>query len=89
MFPGKIAPNPAQPPENYIIMKAPPGTEHWCGDLAVRIEVNSAGKPGFMSEWHPTDAERARIAEGAPVRSFITGTGLPPQSLWVPDADEV
>lgn len=88
MIPGDIGPHPDFP-NAYRVFKAPPGSEGWCGDLAVRIAHNAAGFIGFMSEWHPSDEERARIAAGAPIRTYIIGESLPPQSVWVPEPDEL
>lgn len=88
MNPGSIAVDPVAPEANVTI-KAPPGSEHWCGDLDVRLACNHAGQVGFVSEWIPTDDERALIAAGAPVRTFICGRALPPQSVWVKGPEEV
>ena len=88
MLPSKIGPHP-EFPDNHIVMKAPPGSESWCGDLEVRIAQNAAGQIGFESEWLPTEDEKALIAAGAPIRTFICGTQLPPQSIWVREPDEI
>jgi len=93
---GQIAPHP-DAPEHHIVMKAPPGTEDWCGDLHVRLGVNAGGQIGFMSEWYPTEEELALLNAGQPVRTFIVGRdaerigdlALPPQAVWVRGEDEV
>lgn len=88
MHVGQIQPHP-DAPDAYRVFKAPPGTEEWCGDLAIRIATNEAGVVGLMSEWIPTEEEKALIAAGQPVRTFICGLSLPPQSVWVRGADEL
>lgn len=51
--------------------------------------------PAFLSEWEPTEEERARIlallAADAPIlfRMLISGNGLPPAALWLQREDEV
>jgi hypothetical protein len=87
MIPLSIADDPQQP-DASVIMRAPPGTESWCGDLKIRIAVKS-GQVGFMAEWYPTPEELERLKDGAAVRTFIVGRSLPPQSVWVKGVDEV
>ncbi len=45
--------------------------------------------PAFMSEWEPSEEERARIAAGAPIRMLVSGNGLPPVALWAREDGEV
>lgn len=45
--------------------------------------------PAFMSEWHPSEEELARINTGEPVRMLISGNSLPPVALWVRGEGEV
>lgn len=45
--------------------------------------------PAFLSEWEPTEEERALIAAGAPIRMLVSGTGLPPIALWARAEGEV
>lgn len=85
---GQILPHPDYP-EAHRVIKAPPGSEDWCGDLHVRIGYNAAGIIGFLAEWNPTPDERALIGAGAPIRTFICGTSLPPQAVWVREPDEI
>lgn len=67
------------------------------GDLfyepAVRIVRNElpSGQevyPAYLSEWMPSEEERARIAAGEPIRMLVSGTGLPPIALWVREDGE-
>ena len=45
--------------------------------------------PAYLSEWMPTEQERALILAGEPVRLLISGNSLPPCSMWVRQGDEV
>lgn len=45
--------------------------------------------PAFLSEWHPTEEELARLNAGVPIRMLISGNGLPPVALWVRQEGEV
>lgn len=43
----------------------------------------------MLSAWQPTDAERKRIAAGAPIYLHIQGTAHPVVGMSVGEADEI
>ena len=57
----------------------------------VRSELPSGDHyyPCFMSEWRPSPEELERLTKGEPIRMLISGTTLPPVSLWVREEGEI
>lgn len=73
-----------QHPSNNAVLASPPGmTVEQCRPLPItRVEYGD-GTPAVWSFWQPTEAERAAIAAGAPVRFEALGHTHPPILLSV------
>ena len=80
---------PVQHPSNNAVLSPPPGmTPEQCQPLPITRVLFDSGFPGVWSYWQPSDAERAAIAAGAPVRLSAIGNTHPPVSLHVDGVDE-
>lgn len=67
---------------------APPNWNHETDGICFTLEI--CDRDGFMiSGWLPTDAERKRIADGAPLFLHIQGRSHPVVSLTVGDVAEL
>lgn len=67
---------------------APPDWNHETDGICHTLEI--CDRDGFMiSGWMPTDAERARIADGAAIFLHIQGRAHPVVSMTVGNAEEV
>lgn len=52
-------------------------------DEVINCTVNGGGTPAMVTAWHPTPAEIAMIAAGAPIHLRILGTQHPPVMVEV------
>ena len=67
---------------------APPEWNHETDGICHTLEI--CDRDGFMiSGWMPTDAERKRIVDGAPIFLHIQGRAHPVVSMTVGDASEI
>jgi hypothetical protein len=67
---------------------APPNWNHETDGICHTLEI--CDRDGFMiSGWMPTDAERQRIASGAPIFLHIQGCSHPVVGMTVGDAADV
>lgn len=80
---------PVQHPSNNSVLAPPPGmTPEQCQPLPITRVMFTNGLPGVWSYWQPSEAERAAIAVGKPVRLSTIGNTHPPVSLGVDGVDE-
>lgn len=76
--------NPVQHRSNNDVLAPPRGaTSAECRPLPITRVQFSDGVQGVWSYWQPTDAERALIAVGAPVRISVIGLTHPPLHVGV------
>jgi hypothetical protein len=79
--------NPTRHPSNNSVLAPPPGVSaEECGALPITRVMFPNGMPAVWSYWQPTEAERAAIAAGAPVRLSCWGLTHPPIALHVSGA---
>lgn len=81
---------PVQHPSNNDVLGAPPGVPiEDCRPLYItRVKYQPSGMPAVWSYWHPSPAELAALAAGAPVRFSCWGMTHPPVSIGVDGVDE-
>lgn len=80
--------NPVQHPSNNDVLAAPPGVPiDECRPLYITRVRFTNGTPAVWSYWQPSQAERALIAAGAPVRLSILGNTHPPLHISVDGAE--
>ena len=80
---------PIQHPSNNDVLGAPPGVSiEECRPLPITRVKFDNGIPAVWSFWQPSEAERERIAAGAPVRFSVYGLTHPPIHIGVDGVDE-
>lgn len=80
---------PTQHPSNNDVLGAPPGIAiEECKALPITRVQYSNGMPAVWSFWQPSEAEKAAIAAGAPVRFSCWGKTHPPVHIGVDGIEE-
>lgn len=80
---------PIQHPSNNDVLGAPPGVAiDECRALYITRVMFNNGMPAVWSFWSPSEAERAAIAAGAPIRFSCWGMTHPPVALGVDGVEE-
>jgi len=67
---------------NFTFTKPAGWTDEQCSDLRVWRGAYSDGTPGIISKWQPSKEDIEAINRGEGIYLSITGTGMPPISLF-------